>query len=121
MKRISRQSHPAKFHECLKPASSLTLSIVSSGKPSDFSFLNSTDNRCSANEEAAQNARIEAMRKPTDRPLTKIRTPTAGSFERRPFLERKAALNLVQLAGSSEAPISADKVDNLIRMLIVSP
>lgn len=80
----------------------------------------STDTCCSANEEAAQNARLEAMKNPMPHPIMNICTLTAESFERRPFLERKAALNLIQLATSNESSISADKVDNLIGTLIVS-
>ena len=42
-----------------------------------------------------------------------------ASFDKRPFAERKAALNLAQLA-QSDATLNSDKVKNLIGTLIVS-
>jgi hypothetical protein len=97
----------------------LISSIVSSGKLSDISILAIANNRCSANEEAAHNARIEALKEQKARPIEEIHTSMAETLKRRPFLERKAAFNLILLAGSNEASISADKVDNLIGALIV--
>lgn len=60
------------------------------------------------------------MKEPVTYPSPPVSAPDPGSFERRPFHERKAALNLLQLAGSCEASISPDKVTNLIGTLIVS-
>lgn len=45
--------------------------------------------------------------------------PQQALFEKRPFSERKAALNLAQLA-QSDATLNPDKVENLIGTLIVS-
>lgn len=45
--------------------------------------------------------------------------PQQASFDKRPFSERKAALNLAQLA-QSDATLNPDKVKNLIGTLIVS-
>ena len=55
------------------------------------------------------------------RPLASIKAAKTqqASFEKRPFSERKAALNLAQLA-QSDATLSPDKVKNLIGTLIVS-
>jgi len=41
------------------------------------------------------------------------------NFQRRSFSDRKAALNLAQMS-QSDAPVSANKVDNLIATLTVS-
>ena len=44
----------------------------------------------------------------------------AAAFDKRPFAERKTAFNLIQMARTTDATISADKVRNLIGTLIVS-
>ena len=43
-----------------------------------------------------------------------------SSFDDRPFQERKAALNLVQMAQSQDSALSPDRVRNLIETLVVS-
>ena len=56
----------------------------------------------------------------TRAPITiKVSKPQQASFDKRPFSERKAALNLAQLA-QSDATLNPDKVKNLIGTLIVS-
>lgn len=57
----------------------------------------------------------DAARAPTTSKVTK--SPQA-SFDKRPFSERKAALNLAQLA-QSDATLNTDTVKNLIGTLIV--
>lgn len=49
----------------------------------------------------------------------KVPKSQQASFDKRPFSERKAALNLAQLA-QSDATLNPDKVKNLIGTLIVS-
>lgn len=90
---------------------------MSSGKRHGFPRLYSADDQHSANAEEAQ-GRINKQA-----PLSKTRTSLSHQepFDRRPFKERKAALNLMQLAQTADSPISSDMVQNLIGTLIVSP
>ena len=59
---------------------------------------------------------LQITRAPTTIKVTKSQQ---ASFDKRPFSERKAALNLAQLA-QSDATLNPDKVKNLIGTLIVS-
>ena len=78
-----------------------------------------------AREQAAQAKQVLApvqsrASRVTRAPTTiKVSKPQQASFEKRPFSERKAALNLAQLA-QSDATLNPDSVKNLIRTLIVS-
>ena len=63
-----------------------------------------------------QSRTLQNNRAPTTIKATKSQQ---ASFEKRPFSERKAALNLTQLA-QSDATLNPDKVKNLIGTLIVS-
>ena len=78
-----------------------------------------------AREQAAQAKQVLApvQSRPlqiTPAPTTiKVTKPQQASFDKRPFSERKAALNLAQLA-QSDATLNSDTVKNLIGTLIVS-
>ena len=65
------------------------------------------------NAEKRHNARLaqaaEAAKKASE----------AAAFAQRPFAERKAAFNLVQMANNGEVGMSTDKMQNLIGTLIV--
>ena len=63
-----------------------------------------------------QSRALQIARTPT---TFKTSQPQLAPFEKRPFAERKAALNLAQLA-QSDATLNPDKVKNLIGTLIVS-
>ena len=65
-------------------------------------------------EEREHNARLEREAEEAER------TAKSDAFDKRPFADRKAALNLIQMANTTEATISPDKVRNLIGTLIVS-
>ncbi len=87
---------------------------MSSGKINFFLVPSSANDHLSSNEERAHNSRLE-------REAEKARKEAnSASFEKRPFAERKAALNLTQMALTTDVKISPDAVLNLIGTLIVS-
>ena len=70
----------------------------------------------SMNEEAAQAEAAQALARSRAATMEVHQPP----FEARPFVERQAAISMLQLAQNEEAPVSQDAAKNLMYTLTVS-